>query len=71
MATARHKLPRPLHRCTRHLRVPDMSAYHLQRCAPTLVETMHMRAMPVRATHRDGAIGPHAHGSVGRQVVDD
>ena len=27
--------------------------------------------MPTCATRRDGVIGPHAHGSAGRQVVDD
>ena len=37
-----------------------------------LAETMNMkvRAMP-GCTRRDRVIGPHAHGSVGRHVVDD
>ena len=34
-------------------------------------EAMQLRAMPTCTTRRDGVIGPRAHGSVGRQVVDD
>ena len=49
----------------------------IEECTPpaevctTPAETMKLRAMPKCTTRRDGGIGPHAHGSVGRQVVDD
>ena len=37
----------------------------------TPAKTMKVCAMPTCTTCRDGVIGPHAHGSMGRQVVDD
>ena len=37
----------------------------------TPAKTMKVRAIPTCTTRKDGVIGPHAHGSIGRQVADD
>ena len=59
---------------TAQVHMPPTST--IKECTPptevrtTSAETMKVRAMPT-CTTRDGVIGPHAHSSVGRQVVDN
>ena len=62
----------PGHRTGAHTtRVNHKGAHAPAEVRTTRTETVKVWAVPMCTTRRGGVIGPHAHGSMGRQVVDD